>query len=185
MGKRVKKVREIPSKIKEVRELERDESSEEESVSDLGGGFFEEDIGERPAITLSSGQGVERDVDNVEFRENIDRGGRREEESGNRLYDSARQSSEDSGDEKKVYLNTASEQAVKRDFETRPAVRSVADLGVRQRLLNVEDEPGLRRVNINRVQERRMDVNNFEEKKYYKSAVEDGGMKAKRRREMY
>ena len=173
------KVKELPLKIKEIKELREEESNLEEDVSAVpDDAVVEAGDGKRVATILSSGQTIEPIAD-------VDTAGIRKEENnfgGNQLYDAARGNTE----EGRAYISTSGERVQQGGMARRNTRVVGAGGGVMEQGFTGQGigEGGLRRVDTRRFQDMRTGREDSETKKY-ESNAEGGNMKVKRRREMY
>lgn len=181
MAKKIK-VRELPAKIKVIKELRKEDSDLEEDVSIVpDDAVVEAGGGERVATILRSGQTIGPIAD-------VSAGEARKEEinlSGNQLYDAARGNT---GEERRGYAAATGQDAWQGGTAGRRNTRVLGaeNSGVVEQGFTGQgiDEGGLRRVDVRRFQDMRTGREDPETKKY--ESVEKGGdMRVKRRKEMY
>ncbi|MBS3088492.1 hypothetical protein J4402_01800 [Candidatus Pacearchaeota archaeon] len=179
MGKKIK-VRELPAKIKLIKEIRTEESDLEEDVSGVpDDAVVEAGGGERVATILRSGQTIApiADVPVGEVRKEKTNLG------GNQLYDAARGNT---AEERRTYASGYGGEGQRGGVARRQTRVLGAEGGTMEQGFAGQgiDEGGLRRVDVRRLQDMRTGREDPETKKY--ESIEKGGeMRVKRRKEMY
>jgi len=186
MAKKVK-VRELPLKIREIKELKRGEESDlEEDVAFVPEDSVVESGGESGTVrVLGSGPMAVQPVEQVDSVGTTSV--KREEEiSGTQLYDAARGASEEEGE--RTYINPEGQRVREGGERSRPVRGNVMALGVGGEVgkgfVGDVSEGGVVGADVGRFQDKRARVQRGPDERRYE-ATKGEDMKVKRRKEMY